>query len=1785
MKHLFATALLILCAISLQAQTNVSGTINKDSTWTLAASPYLVTGNVSIADGKVLTVDSGVVVRFADNTGLTVYGSMHARHALFTSQRDTIGGSPSKGNWNHIIIGASSGPSVGTFDTCVIRYGGSASFTSESANLWIYSGSLSVHGCDISFSKNAGIQIGGASGPPTVDISGCAIFSTDWPIRYRYTAFLTLAGINTLTGNTHNAINVNFGDLWHDMTMPKAEIPYVFSGDFTVHDPGARLLVASGNMLKFPSGAALNVEGTLVAEALPAEAILFTSTTDDNAGGDTNADATATTPASSSWRGVMFQNTSVDSLCRMKRAEVRFAGQNGLGGVTLYTASPTIDSCDFNNNWFGAMFQGVSNPVFSNNVIGSSQLTPIAMSFAANPVFTNNAFSLSDNRYDAIGLLGGDLPANAVLPVRSVESIPNVTYLLLESVTVPAGRTLTIHERVVIKGLNDWGYIYGAPRITIQGKLVAVASADSTKIVFTSARDDNYGNPFDTNKDGTSTSPERDDWGGIVFEASSDTTSTLRHCLIKYASMPSTYYNTRWISGGAVTMVNASPVIDNCEIKDVSYGLYAFQVSKPKVSNVAFVNTQYTPIAMSVSADPTLSGISFVNVAWRAIGIIGENVGFNGTIRVRNLAGFSNITYVLLEDLTINSGTQVTVEAGVVVKSNASGIFVNGGFRAKGTMAGGKIVFTSIKDDNFGNPNDTNGDGSTSTPQRGDWKTIRFQGTSDDAFCRIDSCELKYGGSDGGAWGVVSYLDASSTLSNSNISDSYQYGVACDGASMATISNVDIRNCRLDPLAMSLTADPVFSGITFAANRSNGIRILEGTLSSNARLRKRDVAGYNNIAYIVEYLTIGQNAVLTIDPGVVIKLPVGWYYRSITVDGALIANGTALQRITFTSLNDDGDGNDTNNDGNSSTAVKGDWGWIDFTNNSNDTLNSLRNCDFRYGGNSNWWDPSLKNYGMVQIHSARVVVDSCYFQQSSTSALGIYGSADPAVTNCQISNVELSPIMMSLFATPTFSGNLALNVGYMALGIVPETYAVNATIPKRDFGGYTNISYLFMSGDGNNIPTVNSGTVLTIPSGIVIKYWPENSGRAVLNVNGALVVNGTAAEPVIITDPRDDTAGNPGDTNGDGFATSPAITNTVILSFADVSLDSLSIIRHADLRYRDVGIYLQQASPAIVGGRFYRDRWGIMLNGISTPAVDSCAFDDLDLAPINISLVSYPRSTTANTVSGTTYRAIGVLNETLAQDVTLPRRTFAGIPNIPYLLHQYTVGTGAVLTIQPGVTLKFSNDGWLAVRKGLIAEGGAHPDSTIVFTYVRDDFYGGDTNADTAKTVPYDEYFWDSWRGLRFEDEALDPLCRLSHVVVRYAGSYWTDDCGGIMMTSASPSIMYSTISFNKHGLRVLGASNPIVNYSDIANNRVSGISYPAPAFTLDARWNWWGSNSGPTHASNPGGTGDAISNSISYSPFLSSGAANPAAGDVSLNGHVQAFDASLILKYVVNPHGVDSLNALQRRIADVSGNGGPDTVSVTAFDASLILQYVVGIVGAFPIEVDRKELPAAPAKRSVSVTLAAKTVGQTITVPVAIDRAEGLASWQAVVDVDPLAVRTVGVTARGATMDMQLVWAAEGGRLRIAAAASAPTDASGDLAEITLEILDASRLPSGTPVRVASFLINEVEMTSTATGVTTELADVPTAFELLQNYPNPFNPTTTIEFRVPDARAEIRLTIYNMLGQTVRTLVDGPRDVGTHRIVWDGRNDAGVPVGTGTYIYQLRTKDVVQSKKLTLVK
>lgn len=97
----------------------------------------------------------------------------------------------------------------------------------------------------------------------------------------------------------------------------------------------------------------------------------------------------------------------------------------------------------------------------------------------------------------------------------------------------------------------------------------------------------------------------------------------------------------------------------------------------------------------------------------------------------------------------------------------------------------------------------------------------------------------------------------------------------------------------------------------------------------------------------------------------------------------------------------------------------------------------------------------------------------------------------------------------------------------------------------------------------------------------------------------------------------------------------------------------------------------------------------------------------------------------------------------------------------------------------------------------------------------------------------------------------------------------------------------------------------------------------------------------------------------------------------------------------------------------------------------------------------------------------------------------------------------------------------------------------------------------------------------------------VPTAFELYQNYPNPFNPVTSIRYRLTsrEIASEVKLEIFNTLGQKVRTIADGNRGPGTYSLRWNGVDDTGVVVAGGTYIYRLRVGQQTASRRMLFLR
>lgn len=145
---------------------------------------------------------------------------------------------------------------------------------------------------------------------------------------------------------------------------------------------------------------------------------------------------------------------------------------------------------------------------------------------------------------------------------------------------------------------------------------------------------------------------------------------------------------------------------------------------------------------------------------------------------------------------------------------------------------------------------------------------------------------------------------------------------------------------------------------------------------------------------------------------------------------------------------------------------------------------------------------------------------------------------------------------------------------------------------------------------------------------------------------------------------------------------------------------------------------------------------------------------------------------------------------------------------------------------------------------------------------------------------------------------------------------------------------------------------------------------------------------------------------------------------------------------------------------------------------------------------------------------------------------------------------------------------------------------AAGDTAWATFAITAGNDLAD---IREHAALASQKAATVWNDIVVTDIADaggtvVAGKFALNQNYPNPFNPSTRIEFQLADA-GKVSLTVYNVLGQKVRTLVSGELTAGLQSVVWDGKNDAGQAVSAGVYVYELVSGKLRQNRKMLFLK
>ena len=434
-------------------------------------------------------------------------------------------------------------------------------------------------------------------------------------------------------------------------------------------------------------------------------------------------------------------------------------------------------------------------------------------------------------------------------------------YFIQADVYIAEGTTVTMEAGAILKfnashtSYSNYGSTIKADFI-VDGDIIVQGTEDNP-VIFTSSLDNSVGGSTST------TLPSSGNWGQVF---------------LRNGARGSFDYAEFIYALGGIRIQEADLTATNITVRDSRAAVVASPNDSPDVRNLSTRRVAFGGVSIT-------GGQSTKDVTW---GIGDAPVVVRGDVRV-------------LERVTL------TIEPGTVVKfadtTNYSGygysiktdLLIDGQLHVNGTKEQ-PVVFTCIYDDLFAG--DTNGDGSSSSPAKGQWGTI-FVGV--DASAQVTFSEFRYA--------VTGITISSGDLVASDIK-------VKDSRSAIYVSPID------SPIVDNLETRRVDHG---------GVTIAAGNVS-------RDTTwGRGNAPLIIDGdITVQDGATLTIQPGSIIKFDQtyvsyssGPYAKAdLIVQGGFIAEGTSSEPIIFTSSRDDSYAGDTNGDGSSTTPANGDWGTI-----------------------------------------------------------------------------------------------------------------------------------------------------------------------------------------------------------------------------------------------------------------------------------------------------------------------------------------------------------------------------------------------------------------------------------------------------------------------------------------------------------------------------------------------------------------------------------------------------------------------------------------------------------------------------------------------------------------------------------------------------------------------------------------------------------------------------------------------------------------------------------------
>ncbi len=576
-------------------------TIPWDGTWQDLGVPFLVQGDLNLehsTDDPVLTIEDGVELQFQTGTDFEVGvgnpGSLQVQGTtlgvIFTSDQAV----PAEGDWDGLYIGSDDGGS--DLEGLTVSYGGDNGY----GGIRLSGATPALRSCTVSYSSESGMYVAGGAEPAVSD----SVFehNAEYGVEINSSSGLYTIGGPTFTGNTlsdnasypiilpanyagqldasssftgngDDAVVLRSDDVTTDATWQALDAPFLAEGDIDVEGSASpELTMEDGVIVLFDPAVSFEVgrnnTGTLVATGTSTGILLSSS---------------ATSPAPGDWEGV-YMGTDADGSA-LEGVTVEYGGDNGYGGVRVYSNSSSYIGCTFRDNLEHGMSVSSSEPLVQDSVFQDNELdglylsTSSGLSTTGSPSFTGNtstgngryavqlpaeslgeldsSSSFTGNTSDYVYVLGDTVENTATWQALDVD------YLVEGDVEIEGSSTplITIEDGVTMRFETNAGLIVG------DGDAAAfnAAGTSAAGITFTSA----------------SATPAAGDWDGIKLDSRCDAADVvLDWVTVEYGGDNG--------KGNLYLYACDATISDSTVAYSSSWGIYTSSAS-PTLTNITYV--------------------------------------------------------------------------------------------------------------------------------------------------------------------------------------------------------------------------------------------------------------------------------------------------------------------------------------------------------------------------------------------------------------------------------------------------------------------------------------------------------------------------------------------------------------------------------------------------------------------------------------------------------------------------------------------------------------------------------------------------------------------------------------------------------------------------------------------------------------------------------------------------------------------------------------------------------------------------------------------------------------------------------------------------------------------------------------------------------------------------------------------------------------------------------------------------------------------------------------------